>query len=479
MPFKLLLLCCLTFKFIECSKEPETLTSSPVIKVEKQVEKEQNTCDLVPQKFGLKTKVLPHEYWQYHQFPTVEFANGTEIPSNDITHAQDNVCTFAYIKKKQSGESELVLNIFAVGKCCIWNLDTPVNSLSVFGERLLLTSGRSYDINLCLDMFSRHSLETLPESFLHKDDYIVSGKLVSETMGFLLTSMGLLVKPTFTRGSSAWELEALKNCTKFSSGGDVLVLVISQPRGLVILKNQDMEPFFAIDYEPLVKFVEKAKINVASQKFILFYDESKAMLLNTNTGDVTDIPVGAEMMRFEDPWILALNGTTFTKYDIKGNALQRYTFEGAVRVVPDNRWDTFALHYSHIMKYGAQIQYVSRRVDQEINATSRALGPILPTVLLELVKSYLPGFLPEIPRITTSVFATLAYVRTRQESDLSTWKPRTSATDGAYKIYVEGNQILAVGGRIKAPKRINTVENHETLDFGLQTRNCCVHKASR
>ena len=69
-----------------------------------------------------------------------------------------------------------------------------------------------------------------------------------------------------------------------------------------------------------------------------------------NTRKLVDIPVGAEMMYFEDPWLLALDGTTFTKYDIDGNALQRYTFQDVFRVIPDKNWSSFALHRSHVLE---------------------------------------------------------------------------------------------------------------------------------
>ena len=100
---------------------------------------------------------------------------------------------------------------------------------------------------------------------------------------------------------------------------------------------------FATHYEPLLQFAEKATIAVIDQQFILFYDKSQANLLDMTTLNLKNVRVGAEMMYFENPYLLALDGTTFTKYDLDGNLLQRYTFKNVVRVVPDHQLD----YHSH------------------------------------------------------------------------------------------------------------------------------------
>ncbi len=105
---------------------------------------------------------------------------------------------------------------------------------------------------------------------------------------------------------------------------------------------------------------------------------------------------------------------------------------------------------------------------------SQALDYILPKVLLQLVQSYLKDFVPEIPKSTSEVFATLTFVRARQESDLASWKPRTSVTNGTYTTYVAGPEIYVSGGKLKSPKKIDGVVNPETLDFDFLTQEIVV-----
>ena len=267
-----------------------------------------------------------------------------------------------------------------------------------------------------------------------------------------------------------------QNVSNFAAEGNLLALVTTDnPRGLRVFEDNNERAFFMkTRSEPLLKFADKANIVVINKQYILFYDKSQAKLLNTGERYFDDIPVGADMMHFENPWLLALDGTTFTKYDIKGKALQRYTFEAAVRVIPDNRWSSFALHYSEILDYHPHIQYVSRGVDQELNIASQALEYILPKVLIQLVQSYLPGFSPEIPKSPADVFATITSVRIRRESDLSAREPKMIATHGIYTAIVQEDSIFVVGGKLETSKEIDSVANPETLDFDFLTQEIVV-----
>ena len=106
------------------------------------------------------------------------------------------------------------------------------------------------------------------------------------------------------------------------------MVTADKPRGLRVFEGNNERAFFMnTRNEQLPQFADTANIVVIDRQYTLFYDKSQAKLLNTSVHYFDDIPVGADMMYFEDPCLLALDGTTFTKYDIKGNALQRYTFE--------------------------------------------------------------------------------------------------------------------------------------------------------
>ena len=266
------------------------------------------------------------------------------------------------------------------------------------------------------------------------------------------------------------------NVVRFAAEGSLLVVVTADnPRGLRVYEDNYEKAFFIkTRNEELFQFASKAKIVVINKQYTLFYDRSQAKLLNTNKRYFDEISVGAEMMYFEDPYLLALDGTTFTKYDLDGNALQRYKFEDAVRVFPDNRWSSFALHHSHYLTCDAHIQYVSRRVGQELEIVSQVLVHILPTVLLKMVKSYIQDFVPEIPKSTSGVFATLTSIRTRQVDDLASWKPQKAITSGIYTTYVAEAEVFISGGKFKAPKKIDFVSNHNTLDFAFLTQGIVV-----
>ena len=83
------------------------------------------------------------------------------------------------------------------------------------------------------------------------------------------------------------------------------------------------------------------QISVVKDRYVLLYNKSKTILVDVDNFRVVEIPVGAERMYFEKPFLLALDGTTFTKYDICGRARLSYTFLSFKCVVPSEDWDSF------------------------------------------------------------------------------------------------------------------------------------------
>ena len=352
-----------------------------------------------------------------------------------------------------------------------------MTSVSTFNNYIIFTTRKCFSINgekPKESKYSRYPLNReLPEKDrLQEDDTITISKLVSETMGYILTKGGLLICITLVPFSIT---KVFRNVTNFAAENNTLALVTTdKPRALGVFKGNHEKAFFVTKNETLLRFADKANIVVIDRQYLLLYDKSQAKLLNMKTRHIDNIPVGADMMYFEDPWLLALDGTRFTKYDIEGNELQQYNFEAAFRVIPDSRWSSFAIHYSLFLEHDAHIQYVSRRVGQEIDATYLALEYLLPTVLLQIIYDYIRGFGPDLPRDTSNVIATLTVVRPRQEDDLFAWKPRTSVTEGMYTAYVQVNKIYLERVKLAAPKQIGIVIRPESSDFEFVTEGIVV-----
>ncbi len=291
-------------------------------------------------------------------------------------------------------------------------------------------------------------------------------------MGYLLTKGGLLICITLAPFSIA---KVFRNVANFAAENNTLALVTTdKPRALGVFGGNHEKAFFVTKNETLLRFADKANIVVVDRQYLLLYDKSQTKLVNMKTRHIDNIPVGADMMYFEDPWLLALDGTRFTKYDIEGNELQHYNFEAAFRVIPDTRWSSFAIHYSLFLEHDAHIQYVSRRVGQEIDATYLALEYLLPTVLLQIIYDYIRGFGPDLSRGTSNVIATLTVVRPRQEDDLFAWKPRTSVTEGMYTAYVQGNNICFERVKPADPKQIRIATLPGSTDFEFVTEGIVV-----
>ena len=193
---KLLLICCLVFEFIECSRKLSLPTSFPDHNDEEEQNKNSKIGKLVPKRHVPKVENLSPSYWTFHPFPLSDVIDDTEVYSRAITHSQSNISTFACVHRTIFGQSMLLSKERKAKSSYVCDLDKPSTLISFFGKQVMLASGRYFtnvDTTARLDSPNWNCLdEMLSEDELHKDDFIVTGKLVSETEGFLLTSMGLL-----------------------------------------------------------------------------------------------------------------------------------------------------------------------------------------------------------------------------------------------------------------------------------------------
>ena len=336
---------------------------------------------------------------------------------------------------------------------------TTEKDLMVFDETCLEANLHGYDL----------------EEWLDPDEVIVGCQLVSRELGYLLTNKRCLILLEYNLESPILTvLRRFPNAVKFDAIDNTLALVFSDPHTFAVFQHDNDKPCFIKTRGDLAEFAMKSIIAVINQQDILIYNESRTKLLNARTGEVVDIPVGGEKMHYEHPYLLALNGTTFTKYDMNGIPLQYYKFEGAFRVIPDRRWSSFALHHAQVLTKDAHMQFVSRRADQEVVMACEVLMTILPGVLVELIQSYIESCVPDIPKSISKVFATLTSVQARQPSDLSEWKPRMTATDGVYTIHRTGALIMVSGGKVKIPKKIDSNAHHDILDFDFVTEGIAV-----
>ncbi len=345
LPKLLLLVCCLVFKFIECSNKPKPSTSLIDYDDDNEQTKRSTAGKLVPKKIPPRTETPPHGDWTYYPFPTPKFMDNTQFDSTNTTHSHNNVQIFACIREGLLGTSNLHFKGAASGTYMSCTLDKPLTSVSIYEKNILVTSEKHFkriDEDLGQIDYAWYPLgqELSEKDGLHEDDTIVTGKLVSSTMGYILTKMGVLIGMAWAPFSIT---RVFRNVSNFGVESNLIAVVTTgEPRGLRVFEGDNERAFFMkTRNEKLLQFADTANIVVIDRQYTLFYDKSQAKLLNTNMRYFDDIPVGADMMYFEDPHLLALDGTTFTKYDLKGNALQRYKFEGFVRVVPDNRWSSF------------------------------------------------------------------------------------------------------------------------------------------
>ena len=240
---KLLLVCCLALRFIECSEKPELPTSFLDRRDDKGQTEKQKTSGLLPKKISSKIEDLPHKYWKYHPFPASKIIVNARVASSAITHSRSDVCMFACINERQPDRPILIFNKTVLGGSQHCTLDEPLTSVSIVGRYILLTSGKCFSrfdkgfecaspLWYCLD-------EILPEDLLHKDDYIVTGKLVSESVGYLLTSIGLLICLKNIAGSRdlTFDLTVILDVINWGSENNLLALLTRKPRRLICLQG--------------------------------------------------------------------------------------------------------------------------------------------------------------------------------------------------------------------------------------------------
>lgn len=186
---ELLLVCCLTLKFIECSRRSQLSTSFPNhIDDDDEQNKSSKTGKLVPKKLPPRSESPPPGYWMYHPFPILNAINGKKFPSADTNHSPNNLRTFFCCKKVQSGGTELYFRKAAHDMIFLFSFpDDSLGSISVFNDCIMTTIGRDFTrFNAGPDFVNtpRYCLDHVlsEEDTPHEDDTIVTSKLVSNTM---------------------------------------------------------------------------------------------------------------------------------------------------------------------------------------------------------------------------------------------------------------------------------------------------------
>ena len=277
---------------------------------------------------------------------------------------------------------------------------------------------------------------------LHEDDTIVEGRLLSETTLYLLTAMGVLIalKHLDYILPKAYIMTAFTNVSKFATSRDRLVMLMSQQRVLYFFEHHSTQPLKGFSNETIAALAETGKISVIDTQFALLYDRSSSILFDFSESHMYPVPVGAEMMHYESPVLLALDGTTFTEYSLKGVALRSCTFKGFVRAIPNADWSLLALYPSQIMDHQGRIQFASRRTQRHDDIILREMYFALPDVLFRMIVSYiLDVSLTELSRSKSKTSVTLNFIRDRLMSDVSMSSLRTFATDGTNMAFVAGN----------------------------------------
>ena len=138
----LLLVCCLTFKFIECSRIPQlpTSLSNPIDDDDDEQTKSLKTGKLVPKGLFSKTEKLQHSDWTYYPFPTSTTFEGHQFASFDTIHSHNDVQIFACIGEGLFGTSNLRFKGPAPGTYTSCNLDKRLTSVSIYEKNILVTS---------------------------------------------------------------------------------------------------------------------------------------------------------------------------------------------------------------------------------------------------------------------------------------------------------------------------------------------------
>ena len=122
---KLLLVCWLAFKVIECSGKQRLPPSFSGYDKEEEQSKSSKAGKLVPRKLPPETENIPHKDWTYYPFPTSKFIEGHRFGSFDTTHCPRNLSVFSCTGKNQYGKSVLFFRSTTPDKNRSFNLDAP------------------------------------------------------------------------------------------------------------------------------------------------------------------------------------------------------------------------------------------------------------------------------------------------------------------------------------------------------------------
>ena len=99
---------------------------------------------------------------------------------------------------------------------------------------------------------------------------------------------------------------------------------------------------------------------------------------------------------------------------------------------------------------------------------------VLPTVLIQIVKSYVPGLTPKVPIDSDGPFATLKYIRPRQEDDLFPWSVTKALSNGVHKVYIREGEIFTKNDKLGSSRLIDSVQNPLTIDMTFLTQDIVV-----
>lgn len=471
------LLLCILIKFIECSGEPK---ASPPVGHSDEEPKKSKPRQLAPKRSVPVPKGrLPDDYWAYCSFPASNIINNQEVRSTAIVHCPTDVQSFAWVSQEESDPSNFALDGFLNSERYRYAVGTtvPTNSISIFGKYALLMAETKFalvDVTVYgkggetgwRDVSKIGSNKTIGAT-------IVKGKLVSPTRMHLLTSEHALISVDCPLGwpNSSCASTKFHNVIHFDASRDLVAVLHSQPIGLFVFKSGHSKSQVHLRGESLLKFAKDGRISVIKEHTVLLYNKSKTILVDVDKALPTAIPIGADMLHYESPHLFALDGTTFTIYNIQNKTHISHTFWGFTRVIPSEDWLSFALHSSDVLKCDNQIQYVSRRPAEEAFYTFSALIPFIPNVLIKIIQSYIKGFILGIRNDPfVDVILTIKSIQPRQKDDLDWWTPETSVTEGKYTVFIQADELYIKGGHLKSRKLITKIDPLAT-DITFLTQN--------
>lgn len=249
----------LALKLIECSEN-----LGPSMLDDEQQSKNSKTGLLVPRKLPPNIEYLPHDYWLYHPFPAFQGIDEANFASVDAIHSQDDVRVFACIREGQLGGPEVFFKSTVPTKVVSSSLEVPVTSVSISGNFILLTYKKRFGIVDRTPPPDGHSSpwyhfnETtrIVRNSPQEKNVIVAGKLVSETLIYLLTGLGVLVCLNYLeRTLNAPEIFSVvrrfRNVANFAAEDNLLALITTKkPRAFAVFLDNDENAFFSQRMSP-------------------------------------------------------------------------------------------------------------------------------------------------------------------------------------------------------------------------------------